>query len=97
MDYVAFLNSSGAVVAPYGYGRYAANLHFAPYVETVTLPVVSVDSSMLYGNHPENLARITYTSGGAMPQRHRMQILRRRIDLMLTIPNRHGDRKRTTE
>ena len=66
MDYVAFLNSSGAIVAPYGYGRYAANLHFAPYVEMVRLPVVSVDSSALYGDHPEKLATVTFSSGAAL-------------------------------
>ena len=69
MDCVAFLNSSGAIVAAPGAptnSMYAAHIPFDPCIETVYLPVVSVDSSALYGEQPENLARLTYTSGAAL-------------------------------
>ena len=65
MEYAAFLNSSGGIVTYYD-RQYQLNLKVAPYVETVTLPVVSVDSAALYGDHPENLATLTYTSGAAL-------------------------------
>lgn len=69
MEYVPFLNSSGAIVMPPNARisrGYAANLPIAPYIETVRLPVVSVDSSALYGEHPENLVTLTYSSGAAL-------------------------------
>ena len=68
MDHVAFLNSRGAIVSPPPNQAtgYAANLHIEPYVEPVMIPVVSVDSAALYGDHPENLATLTYSSGAAL-------------------------------
>ena len=69
MGYVPFLNSSGAIVAPYtsrGTAQYAAHIPVEPYFETVLLPVVSVDPSALYGDHPEKLATLTYSSGAAL-------------------------------
>ena len=69
MEHVAFLGSGGAIVAPYSNPRraeYAAYIPVAPYVETVYLPVVSVDSAALFGEHPEKLATLTYSSGAAL-------------------------------
>ena len=66
MDRAVFLNSSGGIVDFYGNGNYIPSLKIAPYVETVAIPVVSVNSSALYGDHPENLATVTYSSGAAL-------------------------------
>ena len=65
MDNAVFLNRSGAIVTQTT-SSFIPALHIAPYFETVVLPVVSVDSSALYGDHPENLATLTYTSGAAL-------------------------------
>ena len=66
MDRVVFLNSSGGIVGLYDNSYYIPSLHIAPYFETVMLPVVSVDSSAIYGDHPESLATVTYSSGAAL-------------------------------
>lgn len=65
MDYPMFLNSSGGIVTPYDSG-YHWPMGVVPYFETVRLPVVSVDSSAIYGDHPENLMTVTYSSGAAL-------------------------------
>lgn len=66
-DRVVFLNSSGAIIANVRpTSDYIPWFGIAPYVENVMLPVVSVDSSALYGDHPENLATLTYSSGAAL-------------------------------
>lgn len=66
MDRAVFLNSSGAIVSLHDNSCYIPSLKIAPYVEMVSLPVVSVDSAALYGAHPENLATVTYSSGAAL-------------------------------
>ena len=79
MDRVMFLNSSGGILQAFAPYRRSTSplytneplltlvpLRAAPHVEQVTLPVVSVDSSAIYGDHPENLATVTYSSGAAL-------------------------------
>ncbi len=66
MDRPIFLNSSGGIIAPYALRTQVPVLNIAPYVETVTFPVVSVDSSAIFGDHPENLATVTISSGAAL-------------------------------
>ena len=66
MDRVIFLGSGGGILTHYPQHSTTHPLGIAPYVETVMLPVVSVDSTALYGDHPENLATLTYTSGAAL-------------------------------
>lgn len=66
MDRVLFLHSAGGIISRYPHLRSEEPLPVAPYVERIALPVVSVDSSALYGEHPENLATLTYSSGAAL-------------------------------
>lgn len=68
MEPTAFLNSSGAIVAPSvsSVTSAAAHIFAAPYIEQVALPVVSVDPAALYGDHPENLATLTSSRGAAL-------------------------------
>ena len=66
MDRPIFLNSSGGIIAPYASRTLVPILNIAPYVEDVTFPVVSVDLSAIYGDHPENLATVTISSGAAL-------------------------------
>ena len=79
MDRVMFLNSSGGIIQGFEpYRRSTSPLYtnepritadplpVAPYLETVALPVVSVDPSAIYGGAPENLATVTCSSGAAL-------------------------------
>ena len=66
MDRVIFLGSGGGILTHYPQHSTTHPLGVAPYVEMVSLPVVSVDSAALYGDRPENLATLTYTSGAAL-------------------------------
>lgn len=66
MDRPIFLNSSGGIIAPYASRTLIPILNIAAYVEDVTFPVVSVDSSAIFGDHPENLATVTVSSGAAL-------------------------------
>ena len=74
MDRVLLLNSSGAIVsnyppytAVYGETLIAEKpLPIVPYVEQVVFPGVAVDSSAIYGEHPEHLATPTVSSGAAL-------------------------------
>lgn len=66
MDRVLFLHSGGGILSRYPNLRSEEPLPVVPYVEQVALPVVSVDSSALYGDHPEDLARLTVSNGAAL-------------------------------
>jgi len=78
MDHVMFLNSSGAIITelrPYPVSRSVIQIYpritedplpIVPYVEEVALPVVSVDSAALFGDHPENLATVSCSSAAAL-------------------------------
>ena len=72
MDHPILLHSRGAIVSPppaatpYGKEYNVPLLNIAPYIETVPIPVISVDSSAIYGDHPENLATVTISSGAAL-------------------------------
>jgi len=66
MDRVLFLNSRGGIISRYPHLRSEEPLPVAPYVENVAIPVVSVDSSALCGDHPENMAVLTCSSGAAL-------------------------------
>lgn len=64
MDRAAFLNSSGGIVT--NGGSAIPQFLRPPYVEKVEMPVLSVDSSAIYGDHPELLVTQTISSGGAI-------------------------------
>lgn len=74
MDRVLFLNSSGAIItdyfpypSPWGPRVITEDpLPVAPYVETVALPTVSIASSAIYGDRPENVATLTNSNGAAL-------------------------------
>ena len=60
-----FLNSSGGIVTPVN-SRYDWPMDVAPYFETVRLPVLTVDSSAPYGDHPENLVTSVTSNAAAL-------------------------------
>ena len=65
MEPPMFLNASGGIITPVN-SRYDWLLPVAPYFETVHLPVLTVDSSAPYGDHPENLLTLTVSSAAAL-------------------------------
>jgi len=76
MDRVLFLNSSGAIVTEqYPYSTSGSTvptritedpLPVVPYFEQLALPTASVDTSALYGPHPDRLVTMGTANGAAL-------------------------------
>ena len=76
MDRVLFLNSSGAIVTEqYPYPASGSTvptritedpLPVAPYFEQLALPTAGVDTSALYGPHPDRLVTLGTANGAAL-------------------------------
>ena len=74
MDRPILVDSRGGIVTPatpYPGSHYAPSIDIwspdiAAYVETVMIPSAVVSSTAIFDGHPDDLVRVTYTSGAAL-------------------------------